>query len=129
MAGIVTKDGRFANPDFKKNEKRFRGGGGELGLPARRSIICPDNMFPRSRCADPCSLQKCTMMEKSTTLGVVSFLNSRPLIYGLEAQEGIRLLFDVPSKLPALLTENRAQAALVPVIEAAREGRQGASEQ
>lgn len=61
-------------------------------------------------------------MADRTTLGVVSFLNSRPLIYGLEAQEGIRLLFDVPSKLPALLTENRAQAALVPVIEAARAG-------
>ncbi len=50
-------------------------------------------------------------------LGVVSYLNAKPLIAGLEADPGISLTFDVPAKLPKLLDERLVDAALVPVID------------
>lgn len=55
-----------------------------------------------------------------TTLGVVSFLNSRPLIEGLNAETGIGLYYAVPSALPGLLGSGQVDAALVPVIDWAR---------
>lgn len=50
-------------------------------------------------------------------LGVVSYLNARPLIQGLEGADDIRLIFDVPARLPALLDEGSVDAALVPVVD------------
>jgi chorismate dehydratase len=56
-------------------------------------------------------------------LGVVSFLNARPLVEGLDAERGVSLTFDVPSALPALLDTSQVDAALVPVIDLVRPGR------
>lgn len=56
------------------------------------------------------------------TLGVISFLNTRPLIGSLEGRPGIRLTYAVPSGLPAMLADGSVDAALVPVIEVARAG-------
>ena len=56
-------------------------------------------------------------------LGVVSFLNAKPLIEGLDSAEGIKLLYAVPSRLPALLDDGIVDAALVPVVDLVREGR------
>jgi len=53
-------------------------------------------------------------------LGVVSFLNSRPLIAGLEADDRVDLRFDVPAALPALLDCGVVDVALVPVIDVLR---------
>jgi len=53
-------------------------------------------------------------------LGVVSFLNSRPLIAGLEADDRVDLRFDVPAALPALLDGGVVDVALVPVIDVLR---------
>lgn len=53
-------------------------------------------------------------------LGVVSYLNSRPLIYGLEAAPDFELTLDVPARLPALLDAGRVDAALVPVVDLVR---------
>jgi len=53
-------------------------------------------------------------------LGVVSFLNARPLVDGLEDRPGLRLFFDVPAALPRLLLAGRVDAALVPVIDVLR---------
>ena len=67
-----------------------------------------------------------TMIESDKTkwrLGVVSFLNAKPLIAGLEADREIELVFDVPSRLPRLLDEGQVDAALVPVIDLVQEGR------
>jgi len=50
-------------------------------------------------------------------LGVVSYLNAKPLIEGLDADPGIELFFDVPARLPALLDSGEVDAALVPVID------------
>src|SRR3972149_5783058 len=53
-------------------------------------------------------------------LGVVSFLNAKPLIAGLDADEGIELIHDVPSRLAGLLDAGTVDAALVPVIDLAQ---------
>lgn len=50
-------------------------------------------------------------------LGIVSFLNARPLIEGLEHDPYYSLYFDVPSRLPQLLDDGQVDAALVPVID------------
>lgn len=50
-------------------------------------------------------------------LGVVSFLNARPLVQGLDTDASVELIFDVPSRLADLLERRTVDAALVPVIE------------
>lgn len=50
-------------------------------------------------------------------LGVVSFLNSRPLIYGLDTDPRVSLRFEVPSALASLLDLGEVDAALVPIID------------
>jgi chorismate dehydratase len=62
-------------------------------------------------------------MQPSWRLGVVSYLNSRPLIEGLDASHGIQLVYDVPARLPGLLEAGEVEAALIPVIDLARRGR------
>ena len=54
--------------------------------------------------------------DRPRRLGVVSFLNARPLVEGLDDETGIELTYDVPSRLPALLETGRVDAALAPVI-------------
>lgn len=54
---------------------------------------------------------------KRQRLGVVSYLNARPLIQGLDADPRVELLLDVPSRLPDLLDRGVVDAALVPVID------------
>ena len=51
------------------------------------------------------------------TVAAVSFLNARPLIYGLEDEPRIKLLADVPSRLLEALLARRAGIALCPVID------------
>jgi chorismate dehydratase len=53
-------------------------------------------------------------------LGVVSFLNARPLIADLDAHPRVQLAFDVPAALPARLEQGDVDAALVPVIDVLR---------
>lgn len=50
-------------------------------------------------------------------IGSVSFLNARPLIYGLEEAPGLDLQLDVPSKLLDGLLDGRFDVALLPVID------------
>ena len=50
-------------------------------------------------------------------LGSVSFLNAKPLIYGLEETDGIDLQLDLPSRLIDGLLEDRFDVALLPVID------------
>lgn len=53
-------------------------------------------------------------------LGVVSYLNAKPLIAGLDRDPALRLTFDVPSRLAPMLERGEVDAALVPVIEILR---------
>lgn len=55
--------------------------------------------------------------EPTITLGVVSFLNSQPLIEGLDARRGVSLHYAVPSALPPMLRRGEVDAALVPVVD------------
>jgi len=57
-----------------------------------------------------------------TRLGVVRFLNSRPLIEGLDGRPDLALHFAVPSALANMLKAGQVDAALVPVIDLARAG-------
>ena len=58
--------------------------------------------------------------ERSWRLGVVSFLNAKPLIEGLDADGTVELIHDVPSRLAELLDAGTVDAALVPVIDVAQ---------
>jgi chorismate dehydratase len=60
------------------------------------------------------------MEQRLIRLGVVSFLNSRPLIEGLDATADVQLRFEVPARLPALLDEGVVDAALIPTIDILR---------
>jgi chorismate dehydratase len=51
-------------------------------------------------------------------LGAVSYLNTRPLVYGLEAQSNrFDVRFDVPAKCAELLHANAVDLGLIPSIE------------
>lgn len=56
-------------------------------------------------------------------LGVVSFLNARPLIAGLDSDSRFELVFDVPARLADRLDAGEFDAALVPVIDLVTQGR------
>ncbi len=51
-------------------------------------------------------------------LGAVSYLNTKPLVYGLDAHpDQFDVRFDVPSKCAALLHEGQVDLGLIPAIE------------
>jgi chorismate dehydratase len=54
---------------------------------------------------------------KTLRVGGVSFLNAKPLIHGLEGDDGISLSLDVPSKLLEGLAQEHLDVALLPVID------------
>ncbi len=49
-------------------------------------------------------------------IGAVSFLNSRPLVAGLELEPEVAVTTDVPSRLLAALETGRGELALCPVV-------------
>lgn len=53
----------------------------------------------------------------SLRLGAVTYLNARPLVYGLEGASGISLRFDIPARCADLLHEGAIDLGLVPSIE------------
>lgn len=51
-------------------------------------------------------------------LGAVSYLNTKPLVYGLDAvRDQFDVRFDVPSKCASLLHEGKVDLGLIPAIE------------
>ncbi|MGB7158595.1 MAG: menaquinone biosynthesis protein [Tepidisphaeraceae bacterium] len=54
---------------------------------------------------------------RTLRLGSVSFVNARPLIYGLDAQPDVQLTLDVPANLLDGLRASRFDIALLPVID------------
>ncbi len=56
------------------------------------------------------------------TLGVVSFLNARPLYDALEGNDAFKLAPAVPAALLDMLTEGRCDVALLPIVDAWRHG-------
>ncbi len=57
-----------------------------------------------------------------TRLGAVSYLNTRPLVYGLEHRPELLLRFDVPSRCADLLAGGLVDLGLIPAFEFARHG-------
>ena len=53
-------------------------------------------------------------------LGAVSYLNTRPLVYGLDARPDVALRFDVPARCADLVEAGEVDLGLVPIIEYAR---------
>jgi chorismate dehydratase len=49
--------------------------------------------------------------------GAAPFLNSAPLIEGMAAEKGVRVVLDVPSRLSDRVLAGSADAALVPVVD------------
>src|SRR5689334_22847691 len=54
---------------------------------------------------------------RTVRVGSVSFLNAKPLIYGLEHDEAVDLSLEVPSRLLDGMREGRYDVALLPVID------------
>jgi chorismate dehydratase len=55
---------------------------------------------------------------KPVRLGAVSYLNTKPLVYGLEQRPDLfNVRFDVPARCAALLHEGRTDLGLIPAIE------------
>ena len=50
-------------------------------------------------------------------VGAVSYLNTRPLVYGLKEQPGVSLSFDLPSVLAEKLRAGDIDVGLVPIVE------------
>lgn len=50
-------------------------------------------------------------------LGAVSYLNTRPLVYGLEQSDRLSLRFDVPARCANLLHAHEVDLGLIPSIE------------
>jgi chorismate dehydratase len=57
---------------------------------------------------------------QKTRLGCVSYLNAKPLIYGLEDADNIRLTLDVPANLLEGLRHRKFDVALLPIIDVQR---------
>lgn len=56
-------------------------------------------------------------MTRPVRLGAVSYLNARPLVYGLEARpDRVSLRFDVPSVCARLLTDGAIDLGMIPSI-------------
>jgi chorismate dehydratase len=62
-------------------------------------------------------------LQRTYRIGAVSFLNAKPLVYGLQERRDLTIHFEVPSRLPSWLDEARVDAALVPVVDMLRPGR------
>lgn len=56
-------------------------------------------------------------VRRALRLGSVSYLNAKPLVYGLDEADDLRLHLDVPSQLLDGLREQRYDVALLPVID------------
>jgi chorismate dehydratase len=56
-------------------------------------------------------------LRRAVRIGSVSYLNAKPLIYGLDEAEDLRLTLDVPSRLLDGLRDRRFEVALLPVID------------
>jgi chorismate dehydratase len=57
------------------------------------------------------------MPRQATQIGCVSFLNAKPLIYGLDEADDLGLTLDVPAKLIEGLRDRRFEVALLPIID------------
>ena len=55
--------------------------------------------------------------ERKIKIGIVPYLNARPLVYGLKEEEGLELIEEVPSKLARLLATGEIDCGIISSIE------------
>lgn len=75
------------------------------------------------RCGWMLLLETIALTDPAFQLGAVAYLNSRPLVYGLDEDPAFNVVYEVPAKLPAMLDDRVLDAALVPVIDTVAPGR------
>ncbi|MEZ6100400.1 MAG: menaquinone biosynthesis protein [Pirellulaceae bacterium] len=56
-------------------------------------------------------------MAKRLRIGAVSYLNTRPLVYGLQDRSDAEVIFDLPSRLADRLSRGELDVALIPSVE------------
>lgn len=62
-------------------------------------------------------------MKKRLRIGVVPYMNAKPLIYGLnQMSDSVELIFEAPSLLPDMLNSGYIDVSLIPSIEYFRNG-------
>jgi chorismate dehydratase len=54
---------------------------------------------------------------RSLRVGAVNYLNTKPLVEGLDREPGVALAFDLPSRLATGLADGRYDVALIPSVE------------
>lgn len=105
---------------FNEFEKRGAIACNTRELPETDILRPVKNAGQASQCFAALSSRQGEIETEMHRLGVVSFLNSKPLIDGLAERGDVELVFDVPSQLPAFLEQGRVDAALIPVIDVIR---------
>ena len=64
------------------------------------------------------AVERASQADATLRLGAVSYLNTKPLVYGLDAYpDQFDVRFDVPSKCATLLHEGKVDLGLIPAIE------------
>ncbi|KPJ58055.1 MAG: hypothetical protein AMS15_09275 [Planctomycetes bacterium DG_23] len=63
--------------------------------------------------------------ERKIKIGIVPYLNARPLVYGLKEEEGLELIEEVPSKLARLLAAGEIDCGIISSIEYFRQAAAG----
>jgi chorismate dehydratase len=72
-----------------------------------------DRLSAKARSHEPIGVT----VRRAIGIGAVSYLNSRPLIYGLDSAPDVRLTLDVPARLLEGLRSGQYDVALLPIID------------
>ena len=86
------------------------------------TLLCLFRPLGLRPCRPPDALRETRKIAFVLRLGVVSFLNARPLVAGLAARGDVRIEYRVPSALPELLHRGNVDVALVPIVDVIRSG-------
>ena len=121
--GAVRAEARAGGADVRRQRSRSRLAGRRRVARAaggRRSRTCgATSPRPASRRSRPRrDRAPRSPGPRPLRLGAVSYLNTKPLVYGLDAGPDLfDVRFDVPAKCAALLHEGRVDLGLIPAIE------------
>ena len=72
------------------------------------------------RCGNEFDHGREVLSERAITVGCVSYINAKPLIYGIDKLGGVDVSYAVPSALLGMLEDGRVDVGLCPVIDLLR---------
>src|SRR5262245_6873067 len=90
---------------------RLRGSSPSRGMGCSPSAVDDDWRILNGEC------RRMTSESGMVRLGAVTYLNARPLVYGLERSERFSIRYDIPSECSRLLHERETDVGLIPSIE------------